>query len=45
MIPVVEADYLVGIVTFQNLMRKLTALSLRRPAAKAPAEQATAPQQ
>jgi len=36
MIPVVEGDYLVGIVTFQNLMRKLTALSLRRPAGKTP---------
>ncbi len=36
MIPVVEGDYLVGIITFQNLMRKLTALSLRRPAAKTP---------
>jgi len=34
MIPVVEGDYLVGIVTFQNLMRKLTALSLHRTAAK-----------
>jgi CBS domain-containing protein len=34
MIPVVDGDYLVGIVTFQNLMRKLTALSLRRTAAK-----------
>ena len=34
MIPVVEGDYLVGIITFQNLMRKLTALSLRRTAAK-----------
>jgi predicted transcriptional regulator len=45
MIPVVEGDYLVGIVTFQNLMRKLTALSLRRPAAKTSASQATAPQQ
>jgi len=33
MIPVVEGDYLVGIITFQNLMRKLTALSLRRTAA------------
>ena len=33
MIPVVEGDYLVGIISFQNLMRKLTALSLRRAAA------------
>jgi CBS domain-containing protein len=45
MIPVVEGDYLVGIVTFQNLMRKLTALSLRRPATKAAAQNVTAPQQ
>ncbi len=45
MIPVVEGDYLVGIVTFQNLMRKLTALSLRRSVAKTSAPQATAPQQ
>ena len=36
MIPVVEGDYLVGIITFQNLMRKLTALSLRRPTANSP---------
>ncbi|MGC2211000.1 MAG: site-2 protease family protein [Candidatus Korobacteraceae bacterium] len=43
MIPVVEGDYLVGIITFQNLMRKLTALSLRRPAAP-PAPNAPAPQ-
>jgi Zn-dependent protease/CBS domain-containing protein len=35
MIPVVEGDYLVGIISFQNLMRKLTALSLRRSAAGA----------
>jgi len=41
MIPVVEGDYLVGIVTFQTLMRKLTALSLRRPAS-APAVNAAA---
>lgn len=34
MIPVVEGDYLVGIITFQNLMRKLTAISLRRSSAK-----------
>jgi CBS domain-containing protein len=39
MIPVVEGDYLVGIITFQNLMRKLTALSLRRPAPKVEAPQ------
>lgn len=45
MIPVVEGDYLVGIITFQNLMRKLTALSLRRPAAKTAAPNAPAPQQ
>ena len=45
MIPVVEGDYLVGLVTFQNLMRKLTALSLRRPATKAAAQNVTAPQQ
>ena len=44
MIPVVEGDYLVGIVTFQNLMRKLTALSLRRPAAKPSTPNAPAPQ-
>ncbi len=43
MIPVVEGDYLVGIITFQNLMRKLTALSLRRPAAP-PTPNAPAPQ-
>jgi CBS domain-containing protein len=43
MIPVVEGDYLVGIITFQNLMRKLTAISLRRPAAP-PAPNAPAPQ-
>ena len=42
MIPVVEGDYLVGIITFQNLMRKLTALSLRRAAANAPASNAPA---
>jgi Zn-dependent protease/CBS domain-containing protein len=45
MIPVVEGDYLIGIVTFQNLMRKLTALSLRRPAAKTSAPNAPATQQ
>jgi CBS domain-containing protein len=45
MIPVVEGDYLVGIITFQNLMRKLTALSLRRPAAKSTTPNAPAPQQ
>jgi Zn-dependent protease/CBS domain-containing protein len=45
MIPVVEGDYLVGIITFQNLMRKLTALSLRRPAAKPSTPNAPAPQQ
>ena len=46
MIPVVEGDYLVGIITFQNLMRKLTALSLRRPTANSPsASNAPAPQQ
>jgi predicted transcriptional regulator len=46
MIPVVEDDYLVGIITFQNLMRKLTALSLRRPAPNAPAStNASAPLQ
>jgi Zn-dependent protease/CBS domain-containing protein len=44
MIPVVEGDYLVGIITFQNLMRKLTALSLRRPAAAPSASNAPAPQ-
>jgi Zn-dependent protease len=44
MIPVVEGDYLVGIITFQNLMRKLTALSLRRPAANPSAANAPAPQ-
>ena len=44
MIPVVEGDYLVGIVTFQNLMRKLTALSLRRPAATPSVSNAPAPQ-
>jgi CBS domain-containing protein len=42
MIPVVEGDYLVGIITFQNLMRKLTALSLRRPAPKDTASAAAA---
>jgi Zn-dependent protease/CBS domain-containing protein len=42
MIPVVEGDYLVGIITFQNLMRKLTALSLRRPGAKNTAASAAA---
>jgi Zn-dependent protease len=45
MIPVVEGDYLVGIITFQNLMRKLTALSLRRTAAKNSTPNAPAPQQ
>jgi Zn-dependent protease/CBS domain-containing protein len=45
MIPVVEGDYLVGIITFQNLMRKLTALSLRRPTAKTSAQNVQAPQQ
>jgi CBS domain-containing protein len=45
MIPVVEGDYLVGIITFQNLMRKLTALSLRRAAAKASATNTPAPQE
>ncbi len=45
MIPVVESDYLVGIITFQNLMRKLTALSLRRPTAKTTPSNATAQQQ
>jgi len=45
MIPVVEGDYLVGIVTFQNLMRKLTALSLRRPAVTEAATHAPEPQQ
>jgi Zn-dependent protease/CBS domain-containing protein len=44
MIPVVEGDYLVGIITFQNLMRKLTALSLRRPAATPSTSNAPAPQ-
>jgi CBS domain-containing protein len=41
MIPVVEGDYLVGIITFQNLMRKLTQLSLRRSAPKNPTAQPT----
>ncbi|HVJ04540.1 MAG TPA: site-2 protease family protein [Candidatus Saccharimonadales bacterium] len=45
MIPVVDSDYLVGIITFQNLMRKLTALSLRRSATKASPSNATAQQQ
>lgn len=45
MIPVVESDYLVGIISFQNLMRKLTALSLRRPTAPAATSNATAAQQ
>jgi Zn-dependent protease len=45
MIPVVEGDYLIGIVTFQNLMRKLTALSLRRTTPKTSASNAPAPQQ
>lgn len=45
MIPVVDGDYLVGIVTFQNLMRKLTALSLRRTTAKTSTHNAPAPQQ
>ena len=44
MIPVVEGDYLIGLITFQNLMRKLTALSLRRPTAKASAPNVPAPQ-
>jgi len=44
MIPVVEGDYLVGIITFQNLMRKLTALSLRRTAAKSATPNAPATQ-
>ena len=44
MIPVVEGDYLVGIITFQNLMRKLTALSLRRSAVKSSTPNAPAPQ-
>jgi Zn-dependent protease/CBS domain-containing protein len=43
MIPVVEGDYLIGIISFQNLMRKLTAISLRRAAAAPPAN-APAPQ-
>ena len=42
MIPVVEGDYLVGIITFQNLMRKLTAISLRTPAAKSSTSNAAA---
>jgi Zn-dependent protease/CBS domain-containing protein len=45
MIPVVEDDFLVGIITFQNLMRKLTALSLRRPAANPAPSNAPEPQQ
>jgi Zn-dependent protease/predicted transcriptional regulator len=45
MIPVVEGDYLIGIITFQNLMRKLTALSLRRTTSKTSATNAPAPQQ
>jgi CBS domain-containing protein len=45
MIPVVEGDYLIGIITFQNLMRKLTALSLRRTTPKTSASNAPAPQQ
>jgi Zn-dependent protease/predicted transcriptional regulator len=45
MIPVVEGDYLVGIITFQNLMRKLTALSLRRSAVKPSTPNAPATQQ
>jgi len=45
MIPVVDGDYLVGIITFQNLMRKLTALSLRSPAAKTSTPNAPATQQ
>jgi CBS domain-containing protein len=44
MIPVVDGDYLVGIVTFQNLMRKLTALSLRRTTPKTATANAPAPQ-
>jgi predicted transcriptional regulator len=44
MIPVVDGGYLVGIITFQNLMRKLTVLSLRRQAAgRAAATGSTAP--
>jgi len=44
MIPVVEGGYLVGIITFQNLMRKLTVLSLRRQAAgRTAASGSTAP--
>jgi len=42
MIPVVEGDYLVGVISFQNLMRKLTALSLRRSAANAAPSNASA---
>lgn len=42
MIPVVEGDYLIGIITFQNLMRKLTALSLHRAEPKPPQQQASA---
>jgi Zn-dependent protease/CBS domain-containing protein len=45
MIPVVEGDYLVGIVTFQNLMRKLTAISLRRPTPTTSTASAHVPQQ
>jgi Zn-dependent protease len=45
MIPVVDGDYLVGIVTFQNLMRKLTALSLRRTMPKTSTANAPAAQQ
>ncbi len=45
MIPVVDGDYLVGIITFQNLMRKLTAISLRRTTAKTSSPNAPAPQQ
>jgi hypothetical protein len=40
--PVIEGDYLVGIITLENLMRKLTTLSLRRPGAKAPTAGAAA---
>ena len=45
MIPVVEGEYLVGIITFQNLMRKLTALSLRRTTSTSSSPNAPAPQQ
>ncbi|PSH04332.1 MAG: hypothetical protein CXZ00_08235 [Acidobacteria bacterium] len=45
LIPVVEGDYLIGIITFQNLMRKLSALSIRRAAPNTSAPNAPAPQQ